>query len=67
MKRGIDGLVPIALLRRKRRGIKPAEIQDTDFAQTASENAAAGVLGQSAISVQAQTNQQQGQVLALLS
>lgn len=44
-----------------------SRIQDTDFAQTASENAAAGVLGQSAISVQAQTNQQQGQVLALLS
>ena len=44
-----------------------SRIQDTDFAQTVSENAAAGVLGQSAISVQAQANQQQGQVLALLS
>ncbi|WP_100642130.1 flagellin [Alteromonas facilis] len=44
-----------------------SRIQDTDYAQTASENAAAGVLGQSAISVQAQANQQQGQVLALLS
>lgn len=44
-----------------------SRIQDTDFAQATSENAAAGVLGQSALSVQAQANQQQGQVLALLS
>ncbi|WP_100655812.1 flagellin [Alteromonas flava] len=44
-----------------------SRIQDTDYAQAASENAAAGVLGQSALSVQAQANQQQGQVLALLS
>ncbi|MDM7860131.1 flagellin [Alteromonas sp. ASW11-36] len=44
-----------------------SRIQDTDFAQTTSENAAAGVLGQSALSVQAQANQQQGQVLSLLS
>ena len=44
-----------------------SRIQDTDFAQTASENAAAGVLGQSALSVQAQANQSQGQVLTLLS
>jgi flagellin len=44
-----------------------SRIQDTDFAQTTSESAAAGVLGQSAISVQAQANQSQGQVLTLLS
>ena len=44
-----------------------SRIQDTDFAQAASENAAAGVLGQSALSVQAQANQQQGQVLSLLN
>jgi flagellin len=44
-----------------------SRIQDTDFAQTTSESAAAGVLGQSALSVQAQANQSQGQVLTLLS
>ena len=44
-----------------------SRIQDTDFAQATSENAAAGVLGQSALSVQAQANQSQGQVLTLLS
>lgn len=44
-----------------------SRVQDTDFAQAASENAAAGVLGQSALSVQAQANQQQGQVLSLLN
>ena len=43
-----------------------SRIQDTDFAQATSENAAAGVQGQAAIAVQAQSNQQAGQVLALL-
>lgn len=41
--------------------------QDTDFAQTTSESAAAGIQSQAAIAVQSQANQQQGQVLALLS
>lgn len=43
-----------------------SRIQDTDFAQATSESAAANVLGQANIAVQAQANQQQGQVLALL-
>lgn len=42
-------------------------IQDLDYAQAASENAANSVLGQAATAVQAQANQQQGQVLALLN
>jgi flagellin len=44
-----------------------SRINDTDFAKTASELAASNVLQQSAIAMQAQANQQQGQVLALLS
>lgn len=44
-----------------------SRIQDTDFAATSAENAAAGVLSQANIAVQAQANQQQSQVLALLS
>lgn len=44
-----------------------SRIQDTDYAQAASESAANDILGQAAVSVQAQANQQQGQVLALLS
>ncbi|MBT0584927.1 flagellin N-terminal helical domain-containing protein [Alteromonas oceanisediminis] len=44
-----------------------SRIQDTDFAQATSDSAAAGVLAQSNLTVQAQANQQQGQVLALLS
>ena len=44
-----------------------SRLQDTDYAQAASEQAAADVLSQSSLSVQAQANQQQGQVLALLS
>ncbi len=42
-------------------------IQDTDFAQATSENASASIQGQAALAVQSQSNQQQGQVLALLS
>ncbi|MDN4500910.1 flagellin [Alteromonadaceae bacterium BrNp21-10] len=41
-------------------------IQDTDYAQTTSDNVSAGIQSQAAIAVQAQANQQQGQVLALL-
>lgn len=44
-----------------------SRIQDLDYAQAASESAANSVLGQAATSVQAQANQQQGQVLALLN
>ena len=42
-------------------------IQDLDYAQAVSENVANDVRGQAATTVQAQANQQQGQVLALLS
>ncbi|GGD72569.1 flagellin N-terminal helical domain-containing protein [Lacimicrobium alkaliphilum] len=42
-------------------------IQDTDYAQATSQQAANDVLGQASLSVQAQANQQKGQVLALLS
>ena len=42
-------------------------IQDLDYARAVSENIANNVLGQAATSVQAQANQQQGQVLALLN
>ena len=44
-----------------------SRLQDLDFAQASSELAAAQVQGQASLSVQAQSNQQQGQVLALLS
>ncbi len=44
-----------------------SRIQDLDYAQAASEQASNDVLGQASLSVQAQANQQQGQVLALLS
>ncbi|MFC3095054.1 flagellin [Alteromonas sediminis] len=44
-----------------------SRIADTDFAQATSELAAANVLNQSSIAVQAQSNQQQGAVLSLLS
>lgn len=44
-----------------------SRLQDTDFAQATSDNVAAGIQGQAAISVQAQANQQQGQVLSLLN
>lgn len=43
-----------------------SRIQDTDFAQATAENASASILGQAAIAVQSQANQQQGQVLSLL-
>ena len=42
-------------------------IQDTDFAQAASENVAAGILSQASLAVQVMANQQQGQVLSLLN
>lgn len=44
-----------------------SRIQDTDFAQAASENVAAGILSQSSLAVQGMANQQQGQVLSLLN
>ena len=44
-----------------------SRIEDLDFAQASSQRAANDVLGQAALTVQAQANQQEGQVLALLS
>ena len=44
-----------------------SRIQDLDYAQAASQQAVNDVQGQAALTVQAQANQQQGQVLALLS
>ncbi|WP_394221947.1 flagellin [Alteromonas gracilis] len=44
-----------------------SRIQDLDFAQAASQRASNDVLGQAALTVQAQANQQQNQVLTLLS
>jgi flagellin len=44
-----------------------SRIQDLDFAQAASERASNDVLSQASISVQAQANQREGQVLSLLS
>ena len=44
-----------------------SRIQDTDYAQAASQQAANDVLGQAALSVQVQANQQQGSVLSLLN
>lgn len=44
-----------------------SRMQDTDFAQALSAQAVNDVAGQAALSVQAQANQQEGQVLALLS
>ena len=44
-----------------------SRIQDTDYAQAASQQAANDVLGQASLTVQAQANQQQGQVLSLLN
>ncbi|MCC2606212.1 flagellin N-terminal helical domain-containing protein [Planctobacterium marinum] len=43
-----------------------SRIQDTDFAQAASDLAANNILSQANIAVQAQSNQQQSQVLSLL-
>ncbi|AGH45782.1 flagellin N-terminal helical domain-containing protein [Paraglaciecola psychrophila] len=44
-----------------------SRIQDTDFAQAASENVAASILSQTSFAVQGMANQQQGQVLSLLN
>ncbi len=44
-----------------------SRIQDTDYAQATADSAANEVRGQAALTVQAQANQQQGQVLSLLS
>lgn len=44
-----------------------SRIQDTDYAQAVSQQAANDIQGQAALTVQAQANQQQGQVLALLN
>lgn len=44
-----------------------SRIQDTDYAQAASENAAASILSQTSLAVQGLANQQQGQVLTLLN
>ena len=44
-----------------------SRVQDTDFAQAASENVTAGILSQSSIAVQDIANQQQAQVLSLLN
>ena len=44
-----------------------SRIQDLDFAQAVSQQASNDVLGQAALPVQAQANQQEGQVLSLLS
>jgi len=43
-----------------------SRIQDLDYAQASSQQAANDVQGQAALTLQAQANQQQGQVLALL-
>tara|TARA_Y100000310_G_scaffold129746_2_gene128896 strand:- start:3385 stop:4179 length:795 start_codon:yes stop_codon:yes gene_type:complete len=44
-----------------------SRILDLDFAQAVSQQASNDVLGQAALTVQAQANQQEGQVLSLLS
>lgn len=44
-----------------------SRIQDTDYALASSESAAADILNQANLAVQAQSNQQQGQVLSLLN
>ncbi|MDC8830485.1 flagellin [Alteromonas gilva] len=44
-----------------------SRIQDTDYAQAASQQAVNDVSNQAALTVQAQSNQQQGQVLSLLN
>ncbi len=44
-----------------------SRIQDTDFAQAASENVSAGILSQASLAVQGMANQQQGQMLSLLN
>lgn len=44
-----------------------SRIQDTDYAQATSQSAAADILNQANLAVQAQSNQQPGQVLTLLN
>ena len=44
-----------------------SRIQDTDYAQASSQQAVNDVQNQAALTVQAQANQQQGQVLSLLN
>lgn len=44
-----------------------SRIQDTDYAQSVSQQTANDVLSQASLTVQAQANQQQGQVLSLLN
>ncbi|MDO6691722.1 flagellin [Aliiglaciecola sp. 3_MG-2023] len=44
-----------------------SRLQDTDYAQATADNIAAGIQSQASLSVQSQANQQQGQVLSLLS
>ncbi len=44
-----------------------SRLQDVDFAQATTESIATGIQSQAALTVQAQANQQQGQVLSLLS
>ena len=44
-----------------------SRIQDTDYAQASSQQAANDMQNQAALTVQAQANQQQGQVLSLLN
>ena len=43
-----------------------SRLQDTDYAQATADQAANNILSQASLSVQAQANQQRGQVLALL-
>ncbi len=44
-----------------------SRIQDTDFAQATSENAAAGILSETSVAIQSISNQQASQVLSLLN
>lgn len=44
-----------------------SRLQDLDFAQATTDSIATGIQSQAALTVQAQANQQQGQVLSLLS
>ncbi|MFA3790603.1 flagellin [Aliiglaciecola sp. SL4] len=44
-----------------------SRLQDTDYAQATADSIASGIQSQASLSVQSQANQQQGQVLSLLS
>ncbi|GAA6185411.1 MULTISPECIES: flagellin [Alteromonadaceae] len=44
-----------------------SRLQDTDYAQATADSIATGIQSQASLSVQSQANQQQGQVLSLLS